>query len=76
MNVIELTKQDDFTEPAIVRQQAGHQGWRIDDDGWFLRKCRPGDAPIGTLGFEAETDVYVSSCEDAIKFDRICGALP
>ena len=62
--------QSDFAEDQGIRQQAGHQGWSIDDDGWFRRLRRPGEPDVGRLGFMTDTEVYVSSCEDALLYDQ------
>lgn len=59
-----------FDEDLAVRQRAGHQGWSIDEDGWFRRLKSPTDPKIGDLGFETKTEVYVASAKDALRFDR------
>ena len=63
-------------EPLELRQQAGHAGWRVDDDGWFWREVRPSDVVwtpgpgVVAAGFICEGRVYMPDCATALRFDR------
>lgn len=62
---------NDTDEDPIVRQQAGRQGWTVDEDGWFRRLRTPTDPPIGHLGFMTDSEVYVGSCGYALQYDEM-----
>ena len=58
-------------EAPEIRQQAGHQGWSVDEDGWLRRRRRTGDKEIEPAAFLTPEEVYAPSCAAAIEYDRL-----
>lgn len=70
----------DFEDSLADRQEAGRHGWRVDEDGWYVRRHVEDDVniPEGAdhFGFildaeaDAPAEVYVRTAAYALAYDR------